>query len=239
MAQPGGDAGRPACRLGARMIRMHGIVRTFGPGRVLDGIDLDIPKGSFVALLGPSGSGKTTLLRIMAGLESPDIGSLFIDGKDATNLRPGARHAGFVFQGYALFNHMTVFENVAFGLRVKPRAHRPSEPAIRKKVEDLLAMMQLEGLGPRLPSQLSGGQQQRVALARALAVEPLILLLDEPFGALDQDVRQSLRDELRKLHDRLGLTTVFVSHDLEEAHALADRVVVLDRGRISEEAAKR
>ncbi len=214
------------------MIRMQGIVRSFGPGRVLDGIDLDIIRGSFVALLGPSGSGKTTLLRIIAGLDSPDAGTLFIDGKNATNLRPGARKAGFVFQGYALFNHMTVFDNVAFGLRVKPRARRPSESEIRTKVENLLVMMQLDGLGPRLPSQLSGGQQQRVALARALAVEPLILLLDEPFGALDQDVRQSLREELRKLHNRLGLTTVFVSHDQDEAHALADRVVVLDRGRI-------
>jgi sulfate transport system ATP-binding protein len=211
---------------------MQGIVRSFGPGRVLDGIDLDIIRGSFVALLGPSGSGKTTLLRIIAGLDSPDAGTLFIDGKNATNLRPGARKAGFVFQGYALFNHMTVFDNVAFGLRVKPRARRPSESEIRTKVENLLVMMQLDGLGPRLPSQLSGGQQQRVALARALAVEPLILLLDEPFGALDQDVRQSLREELRKLHNRLGLTTVFVSHDQDEAHALADRVVVLDRGRI-------
>ena len=214
------------------MIRMQGIVRAFGPGHVLDGIDLEIARGSFVALLGPSGSGKTTLLRIMAGLDRPDAGTLFIDGKDATNLRPGARQAGFVFQGYALFNHMTVFENVAFGLHVKPRANRPNKVEIRQKVEDLLAMMQLDGLGPRLPSQLSGGQQQRVALARALAVEPLILLLDEPFGALDQDVRQSLREELRKLHDRLGLTTVFVSHDQDEAHALADRVVLLDHGRI-------
>ncbi len=214
------------------MIRMQGIVRAFGPGHVLDGIDLEIARGSFVALLGPSGSGKTTLLRIMAGLDRPDAGTLFIDGKDATNLRPGARQVGFVFQGYALFNHMTVFENVAFGLHVKPRANRPNKVEIRQKVEDLLAMMQLDGLGPRLPSQLSGGQQQRVALARALAVEPLILLLDEPFGALDQDVRQSLREELRKLHDRLGLTTVFVSHDQDEAHALADRVVLLDHGRI-------
>lgn len=214
------------------MIRMQGIARAFGPGRVLDGIDLDIARGSFVALLGPSGSGKTTLLRIMAGLDRPDAGTLFIDGKDSTRLRPGQRKAGFVFQGYALFTHMTVFENVAFGLRVRPRAERPTEADIHTKVENLLAMMRLDGLGPRLPSQLSGGQQQRVALARALAVEPVILLLDEPFGALDHDVRQSLRDELRKLHNRLGLTTVFVSHDQDEAHALADRVVLLDHGRI-------
>ncbi len=214
------------------MIEMRGIVRMFGAGRVLDGIDLDIERGSFVALLGASGSGKTTLLRIIAGLDSPDAGSLVIDGRNAASMRPGARKAGFVFQGYALFAHMSVFENVAFGLRVKPRAERPHEAQIREKVEALLAMMQLDGLGPRLPGQLSGGQQQRVALARALVVEPAILLLDEPFGALDQDVRQSLRDALRQVHERLGLTTVFVSHDQDEARALADRVVVLEGGRI-------
>ena len=214
------------------MIEMRGITKSFGAGRILDGIDLNIDKGSFVALLGPSGSGKTTLLRMMAGLDAPDAGTLSIDGRDTAGLRPGERRAGFVFQGYALFTHMTVFENVAFGLRVKKRGERPDEAGIREKVEALLAMVQLEGLGPRLPSQLSGGQQQRVALARALAVEPAILLLDEPFGALDHDIRQSLRDQLRALHDRLGLTTVFVSHDQDEAHALADRVIVLDRGRI-------
>ena len=217
------------------MIQMRGIVKSFGAERILNGIDLDIDKGCFVALLGPSGSGKTTLLRMMAGLDAPDAGTIAIDGRDAGGLRPGERHAGFVFQGYALFKHMTVFENVAFGLRVKRRGERPGAAAIRQKVEALLAMMRLEGLGPRLPSQLSGGQQQRVALARALAVEPAILLLDEPFGALDQNVRQSLRDELRRLHDRLGLTTVFVSHDQEEAYALADRVVMLDRGRITQD----
>lgn len=215
------------------MIRMCGITRSFGAGRILDGIDLDIARGSFVALLGPSGSGKTTLLRMIAGLDAPDSGTLTINGRDTSGLRPGERQAGFVFQGYALFNHMTVFENVAFGLRVKPRGARPNEAGIRAKVEALLAMVQLDGLGPRLPAQLSGGQQQRVALARALAVEPAILLLDEPFGALDHDIRESLREQLRALHDRLGLTTVFVSHDRDEAHALADRVVVLDRGRIT------
>lgn len=214
------------------MIRLDGIRRRFGATAVLEGVSLDIVRGSFVALLGPSGSGKTTLLRVIAGLDQPDSGAIAIDGAAATHLRPGDRHIGFVFQNYALFGHMTVFENIAFGLRVKPRAHRPREPAIRAAVERLLAMMQLEGLGPRLPGQLSGGQRQRVALARALAVEPRILLLDEPFGALDREVREALRGWLRHLHVELGLTTVFVSHDEEEAHALADRVVTLDRGRV-------
>ncbi len=217
------------------MIRLRGVVKSFGPGRVLDGVDLDIAEGSFVALLGPSGSGKTTLLRLMAGLEQEDSGEITIAGQDARALKPGERKLGFVFQNYALFGHMTVFENIAFGLRVKKRGQRPSEVAIRATVERFLAMMQLEGLGPRLPGQLSGGQRQRVAFARALAVEPRILLLDEPFGALDREVRESLRVSLRKLHDDLGLTTVFVSHDEEEAHALADRVVTLDQGRIAQD----
>jgi sulfate transport system ATP-binding protein len=219
------------------MIQLSGLCKSFGATSVLDGIDLTIAPGSFVALLGASGSGKTTLLRLIAGLEQPDAGHITIDGQDATTLPSGARHMGFVFQNYALFGHMSVFENIAFGLRVKPRLDRPTEAAIQASVERLLEMMQLEGLGPRLPAQLSGGQRQRVALARALAVEPRVLLLDEPFGALDQEVRGALRDQLRALHDRLGLTTVFVSHDQDEAAALADRVVTLDRGRIVQDSA--
>lgn len=219
------------------MIRLQGLTRGFGATRVLDGVSLDITQGSFVALLGPSGSGKTTLLRIIAGLDRADTGEISIDGQAATHLRPGDRHIGFVFQNYALFGHMSVFENIAFGLRVKPHAKRPPEAAIRAAVERLLVMMQLEGLGPRLPAQLSGGQRQRVALARALAVEPRILLLDEPFGALDREVREALREWLRRIHMELGLTTVFVSHDEEEAYSLADRVVTLDRGRLSHDTA--
>lgn len=214
------------------MIRLEGVVKRFAQTRVLDGIDLDIAAGGFTALLGPSGSGKTTLLRMMAGLDQPDEGRLLIDGHDATGLRPGERNVGFVFQNYALFGHMTVFENIAFGLRVKPRAVRPREAIIRETVERQLSLVQLQGLGPRLPSQLSGGQRQRVALARALAVEPRILLLDEPFGALDRAVREELREQLRRLHAELKLTTVFVSHDEEEAHSLADRVVTLAFGKI-------
>jgi sulfate transport system ATP-binding protein len=214
------------------MIRLQQIRRTLGANRVLDGVDLTIEAGSFTALLGPSGSGKTTLLRMIAGLEPLDSGTIEIDGTDAATLKPGARRIGFVFQSYALFGHMTVFENIAFGLRVKPRGQVPGKVAIRETVERLLAMTRLDGLGPRLPQQLSGGQRQRVALARALAIEPRILLLDEPFGALDQDVRQALRQELRRLHDALGLTTVFVTHDEQEAEELADRVVRFDHGRI-------
>ena len=214
------------------MIRLQQIRKALGANRVLDGVDLDVAAGSFVALLGPSGSGKTTLLRVIAGLEQADSGAIAIDGQDAAHLPPGARRVGFVFQSYALFGHMTVFENIAFGLRVKPRGQVPRESEIRKTVGDLLAMIRLEGLGARMPQQLSGGQRQRVALARALAVQPRILLLDEPFGALDQDVRHTLRLELRRLHDTLGLTTLFVTHDEQEAEALADRVVRFDRGRI-------
>ncbi len=215
------------------MIRLQQIRKALGPNTVLDGVDLVVEPRSFVALLGPSGSGKTTLLRVIAGLERPDGGTIEIEGRDAGTLRPGQRRVGFVFQSYALFGHMTVFENIAFGLRVKPRGEVPREGVIRKTVEDLLAMMRLEGLGPRMPQQLSGGQRQRVALARALAVQPRILLLDEPFGALDQDVRQALRVELRRVHDALGLTTLFVTHDEAEAEELADRVVRFDRGRIA------
>ncbi len=218
------------------MIRLAGVTKSFGATRVLDRLDLHIAPGSFVGLLGPSGSGKTTILRLIAGLEQATEGGIEIGGRPADRLRPGERGVGFVFQSYALFKHMTVFENVAFGLRVRPRRARGSEAGIRAAVERLLAMVRLEGLGPRLPAQLSGGQRQRVALARALAVEPRILLLDEPFGALDQQVREELRDHLRRLHDALGMTTVFVSHDQDEALALADRVVVLNRGRIAADA---
>jgi sulfate transport system ATP-binding protein len=215
-------------------LQAQSLSKRFGTTNVLDGVALDIADGAFVALLGPSGSGKTTLLRLIAGLEQPDAGSLAIDGEDALVRPPGARGIGFVFQHYALFRHMSVFENVAFGLRVRPRRRRPSRAAIRQRVEALLQSMQLDGLGPRLPSQLSGGQRQRVALARALAVEPRLLLLDEPFGALDQKVRLELRDWLRGLHARLGLTTIFVTHDQEEAFALADRIVLLNQGRVEQ-----
>ena len=219
------------------MIEIRGLRKRFGGTTVLDGIDLDIATGSFVALLGSSGSGKTTLLRILAGLESVDSGTVAIDGHASTHLTPGERRIGFVFQSYALFAHMTVFENIAFGLRVRPRAGRPDEAAIRSRVQHLLTMVRLPGLDARLPAQLSGGQRQRVALARALAIEPRILLLDEPFGALDQEVRDELRLGLRRVHDDLGITTVFVSHDQEEALALADRVVVLGHGKIINDAA--
>ncbi len=215
------------------MIEVRNLRKRFGATTILDGVDLHVAAGSFVALLGPSGSGKTTLLRVLAGLEAVDGGSVSIDGRPATHLAPGERSIGFVFQNYALFAHMTIFENIAFGLRVRPRRTRPSEAEIKARVERLLAMMRLPGLGARLPSQLSGGQRQRVALARALAVEPRILLLDEPFGALDHEVREELRLELRRVHDELGITTVFVSHDQDEAFALADRVVTLNHGRIT------
>ena len=218
------------------MIELRAVRKQFGATTILDGIDLDIAEGSFVALLGPSGSGKTTLLRILAGLEGIDGGTVTFGGRPAAHLAPGARHIGFVFQSYALFGHMTVFENIAFGLRVRPRRVRPAEAEIRARVERLLALVRLTGLGARLPAQLSGGQRQRVALARALATEPRILLLDEPFGALDHAVRDELRLGLRAVHDQLGITTVFVSHDEEEAMALADRVVVLKDGRIIRDA---
>ncbi len=215
-------------------VALHGLRKRFGASAVLEDVDLAVRPGEFVALLGPSGSGKTTLLRIIAGLEQPDAGMVTIDGRDAAGLAPGARRVGFVFQHYALFGSMTVFENVAFGLRVRPRRTRPTRAAIRDRVEQLLALTRLEGLGPRLPVQLSGGQRQRVALARALAVEPRLLLLDEPFGALDQAVRLELRVWLRALHDRLGLTSIFVTHDQDEAFALASRIVLLNRGRIEQ-----
>jgi sulfate transport system ATP-binding protein len=187
-----------------------------------------------VALLGPSGSGKTTLLRIIAGLDWPDQGEVHFDGEDALSRSVGERNVGFVFQNYALFRHMTVFENVAFGLRARPRRLRPSESEIRSRVKQLLELVQLGPLGERLPTQLSGGQRQRIALARALAIEPRILLLDEPFGALDAKVRKELRRWLRQLHDEIHVTSVFVTHDQEEALELADRVVVLAKGRVQQ-----
>ena len=214
------------------MIRISELSKNFGATPVLERVSLDIAAGSFVALLGASGSGKTTLLRIIAGLEQADHGNIEIDGVPATGLPPGARRIGFVFQSYALFGPMSVFENIAFGLRVRPRRLRPREAEIRARVERLLALVRLEGLGARLPAQLSGGQRQRVALARALAIEPRILLLDEPFGALDREVRDELRVWLKRLHAELGITTLFVTHDQEEALSLANRVIVLERGRV-------
>ncbi len=215
-------------------VEVRDLVKIFGNFTALAGVSLDIVEGEFCALLGPSGSGKTTLLRIIAGLEFPDAGEIRFAGEDVSNRNSRDRQVGFVFQHYALFRHMTVFENVAFGLKVRPRALRPSRAEIRERVERLLALVQLEHLGVRYPSQLSGGQRQRVALARALAIEPRILLLDEPFGALDAKVRKELRRWLRDLHDRLGLTSIFVTHDQEEALELADRVVVMNHGRIEQ-----
>ena len=215
-------------------IEVSNIGKRFGTFVALDDVSLNIPTGELVALLGPSGSGKTTLLRIIAGLEVPDAGLVRFDREEATNLSARDRNVGFVFQHYALFRHMTVFENIAFGLRVRPRRLRPSEQKIRARVEELLGLVQLDWAGERLPSQLSGGQRQRVALARALAVEPKVLLLDEPFGALDAKVREELRRWLRRLHDELHITSVFVTHDQEEALELANRVVVLNRGRIEQ-----
>lgn len=210
------------------------ITKRFGQFAALNNVDLEIPSGELVALLGPSGSGKTTLLRIIAGLEFPDSGTVQFDGKDIGDRSAQERRVGFVFQHYALFRHMTVFENIAFGLRVRPRESRPSRSEIRAKVRDLLKLIQLGNLADRYPPQLSGGQRQRVALARALAVEPSVLLLDEPFGALDAKVRMELRRWLRQLHDEIHITSVFVTHDQEEALEVADRVVVMNEGRIEQ-----
>jgi sulfate transport system ATP-binding protein len=197
-------------------------------------VSLRAEPGEFLALLGPSGSGKTTLLRVIAGLEAPDDGQVVFEGQDFLALTPRERRIGMVFQSYALFRHMTVARNVGFGLRVRPGRERPSGSEINQTVERLLSLVQLEGLGKRYPSQLSGGQRQRVALARALAIEPRMLLLDEPFGALDAKVRKELRHWLRRIHDETGVTTIFVTHDQEEAMDLADRVVVLNQGRIEQ-----
>jgi sulfate/thiosulfate transport system ATP-binding protein len=213
---------------------IDGLSKSFGTFRALDGVSLEVRPRGFAALLGPSGCGKTTLLRILGGLAMPDAGQVMFDGQDWLSLTARERRAGFVFQNYALFRHMTVAGNVGFGLSVRPRARRPSKQEIARRVEELLALVQLEGLGGRYPSQLSGGQRQRVALARALAIEPRLLLLDEPFGALDAKVRKELRAWLRALHDRTGVTTVFVTHDQDEAMELADSVAVMNAGRIEQ-----
>lgn len=215
-------------------LSVSGLFKRFGATEALKNVGLEAPKGTFLALLGPSGSGKTTLLRILGGLEQADAGNVVFDGLDWLHMPARERRAGFVFQHYALFKHMKVADNVAFGLRVRPRRERPSRAGVAHRVAELLSLVQLDGLGNRYPSQLSGGQRQRVALARALAIEPKMLLLDEPFGALDAKVRKDLRRWLRTLHDRLGLTTVFVTHDQEEALDLADQVVVMDHGQIEQ-----
>ncbi|MDQ2820291.1 MAG: sulfate ABC transporter ATP-binding protein [Pseudomonadota bacterium] len=215
-------------------IAVNNIHKQFGNFTALDDVSLNFPNGELTALLGPSGCGKTTLLRIIAGLENPDSGQVLLDGEDASQRNVRERQVGFVFQHYALFRHMTVFENVAFGLRVRPRKERPSEQQIRDKVKSLLELVQLDWLGDRYPPQLSGGQRQRIALARALAVEPRVLLLDEPFGALDAKVRKELRRWLRRLHDELHVTSIFVTHDQEEALEVADRVVLMNKGRVEQ-----
>jgi len=215
-------------------IHVRGVSKSFGAIVAVSGVNLEVGTGDLVALLGPSGSGKTTLLRVIAGLEVPDAGRILFHGEDATDRALKERQVGFVFQHYALFRHMTVFENVAFGLRVRPAALRPSRAAIDRRVTGLLRLVQIEALAGRHPSQLSGGQRQRVALARALAVEPRILLLDEPFGALDAKVRRELRRWLRRLHDELRITTVFVTHDQEEALEVADHVVIMHEGRVEQ-----
>jgi sulfate transport system ATP-binding protein len=217
-------------------IEVANIHKQFGAFTALDGVSLTVPRGKLVALLGPSGSGKTTLLRIIAGLEQPDpgSGSIRFHGDDVTNLPAGKRRVGFVFQHYALFRHMTVFDNIAFGLKVRRRRERPSPREIAARVHRLLELVQLSGLERRFPSQLSGGQRQRVALARALAVEPKVLLLDEPFGALDAKVRKELRRWLRRFHEEIHLTTLFVTHDQEEALEIADEVVIMNQARVEQ-----
>jgi sulfate/thiosulfate transport system ATP-binding protein len=217
------------------MIEARGIVKRFGAFTALDGVSVDVPTGSLTALLGPSGSGKSTLLRVIAGLEQPDAGEVSLDGEDVTRLPPQSRGVGFVFQHYAAFKHMTVWDNVAFGLTIRRRPR--SE--IGQRVTELLELVQLTGLAKRYPAQLSGGQRQRMGLARALAVDPKVLLLDEPFGALDARVRKELRLWLRRLHDETHTTTVIVTHDQEEAMDVADRVVVMNAGRIEQTAPPR
>ncbi len=216
-------------------IEVRNVTKTFGRFVALNDVSFQVGSGELVALLGPSGSGKTTLLRIIAGLESADSGSVLLEGEDATNRNARHRGVGFVFQHYALFRHMTVFDNIAFGLRVQPRSRRLSDGQISKRVRQLLDLVQLDFMADRRPSELSGGQRQRVALARALAVEPKVLLLDEPFGALDAKVRLELRKWLRRLHREIQLTSVFVTHDQEEALELADRVAVMNHGVIEQE----
>jgi sulfate transport system ATP-binding protein len=215
-------------------IEVRNLRKTFGNFVALDNVSLDVPGGELVALLGPSGSGKTTLLRIIAGLEPADQGTILFHGENATDRPVRERQVGFVFQHYALFRHMSVFENVAFGLRVRPRKVRPAETEIRETVMGLLSLVQLDVLADRRPSELSGGQRQRVALARALAVKPKVLLLDEPFGALDAKVRKELRRWLRRLHEEVHVTSVFVTHDQEEALEVSDRVVIMNEGRVEQ-----
>jgi len=218
----------------AMNIEIEGIAKEFGATTALHPVSLTIPSGSLIALLGPSGSGKTTLLRILGGLEFPSAGRVLFDGSDATSLSVQERRAGFVFQSYALFRHMTVIDNIAYGLRARPRKTRPPAAEIARRVTKLLELIQLPDIAKRYPNQLSGGQRQRVALARALAIEPRMLLLDEPFGALDAKVRKELRGNLRHIHNTTGLTTVFVTHDQDEAMELADLVVVMSMGRIEQ-----
>ena len=215
-------------------IEVTNITKSFGLFKALNEIDLKINTGELVALLGPSGSGKTTLLRIIAGLETSDSGSIVFNGEDHTKKNIQDRKVGFVFQHYALFKHMTVFENIAFGLKVRPSKHRLGKKEILSKVHELLSLVKMEELANRYPGQLSGGQRQRIALARASSVEPKILLLDEPFGALDAKVRKDLRRWLRKLHNEYPITSVFVTHDQEEALDVADRIVILNQGKIEQ-----
>ncbi len=215
-------------------IQVENVNKTFGTFKALDNVSLDFPDGQLVALLGPSGCGKTTLLRVIAGLEYADSGRILLDGVDATHKDVRQRRVGFVFQHYALFRHMTVFDNIAFGLRVRPRRERPAEKDIRTKVTRLLDLVQLGWVANRFPSQLSGGQRQRIALARALAVEPRVLLLDEPFGALDAKVRKELRRWLRTLHDELHISSIFVTHDQEEALEVSDRIVLVNKGHVEQ-----
>lgn len=215
-------------------IAIRNVTKNFGSFSALNNVSVDVPSGELVALLGPSGCGKTSLLRIIAGLENPDSGSIHFHGEETTERDVRERQVGFVFQHYALFRHMTVFENVAFGLRVRPRKTRPLEAEIQRRVHELLELVQLDWLADRYPPQLSGGQRQRIALARALAVEPKVLLLDEPFGALDAKVRKDLRRWLRRLHDELHITSVFVTHDQEEALEVADRIVVMNHGHVEQ-----
>lgn len=215
-------------------VTIKNLKKAFSAFPALQGVSLDVAEGELVALLGPSGSGKTTLLRSVAGLEFPDSGSVFFGDTDAAQLTLRERRIGFVFQHYALFRHMTVMDNIAFGLRARPRKTRPSETQIKARVLELLSLVQLDGLEARYPSQLSGGQRQRVALARALAIDPRVLLLDEPFGALDAKVRKDLRRWLRQLHDKTRHTTLFVTHDQEEAFELADRIAILNNGHIEQ-----
>ncbi len=216
-------------------IELQNITKKFTDFTALDNISLNVASGELVALLGPSGCGKTTLLRIIAGLELPDNGKIILENRDTTNLPTRKKNVGFVFQHYALFRRLTVFDNVAFGLNVLPMRERPSRKEIRDRVEHLLKLVQMDWALKRFPSQLSGGQRQRVALARALAVNPKVLLLDEPFSALDAKVRQELRRWLRKLHDEIHVTSIFVTHDQEEALELADRIVVINKGRIEQQ----